>query len=107
MIERSYHAQGASAVVMPTTLGKRWITQANGKFRFLSGSICVMILSRLLPDVDVADWFKCGDERLPMEVAQKAVRYMLGVTAGSPPPQEPQARRLLGASRVALRKEVG
>ena len=83
MIERSYHAQGVSAVVMPTTLGKRWITQANAKLRSLSGSICVMILSRLLPDVNVADWFNCGDERLPMEVAQKAVRYMLGVTAGS------------------------
>ena len=46
-----------------------------------------MILSRLLPDVDVADCFKRGDGRLPMEVAQKAVRYMLGVTVGSSLPK--------------------
>lgn len=85
LLEKNYLASLQDGQIAGVDPGKRVFSEGASKFGSIKGSICVELLSELIGQ-HVVDWFK-GESKLSLEVAVKAVLFMLGVDKGTAIPK--------------------
>lgn len=84
-LHRSFYARKTSNATA-ASLGTRIFADGQDKFRHISGTQAVEFLANLLSRDEIRSWFR-GEEKLELAVAQKMLRFGLGVSESTTAPQ--------------------
>ena len=85
-VEKAYKDQQGQVSADNQGLGRKVFTRLGLRFRALGGRESLVFIRALTGNPQVSQWF-AGDDKLPIEVAAKCLRWMLGVSESTPVPR--------------------